>query len=133
MVTDHTRMGNEWASLATRTGIRITPALDATQQQLVSRLTSLSAANFDREYMSAMVQEHQQDIAAFQSQGPSAQTADVRQLAANQLPTLEQHLTLAQQVASQVGAAVATTSTGLPAPGSRDESGTTTTRPTATA
>jgi putative membrane protein len=116
MVTDHTRMGNEWASLAARTGIRITPGLDATQQQLVSRLTSLSGADFDREYISTMVQDHQIAVSTFQRLGPSAQLPEVRQLAANDLPTLEQHLTMAQQVANQVGGAVATTSTGLPAP-----------------
>jgi len=38
----------------------------------------------------------------------------VRQLAAKGLPVLEQHLTMAEQVASQVGAAVATTANGLP-------------------
>lgn len=115
MVTDHNRMGNEWTSLASRTGIRGTSALDATQQQLVSRLSSLSGAEFDREYMNTMVQDHQLNISTFQRLGPSAQSADVRQLAANGLPILEQHLTMAQQVAGQVGA-VATTSTGLPAP-----------------
>ena len=116
MVTDHTRMGNDWASLASRTGIRMTPALDAEQQQVVSRLTSLSGADFDREYMSSMVQSHQMVISTFERLGPSAQSPDVRTLAANGLPTLQQHLTMAQQVATQVGSAVATTSTGLPAP-----------------
>jgi predicted outer membrane protein len=116
MVTDHTRMGNEWASLAARSGMRITPALDATQQQTISRLTSLTGADFDRQYMGTMVQDHQLAVSTFQSLGPSAQSADVRQLAANGLPALQQHLTMAQQVANQVGAAVATTTTGLPAP-----------------
>jgi putative membrane protein len=109
-------MGNEWASLAARSGMRITPALDATQQQEISRLTSLSGADFDRQYMGTMVQDHQLAVSRFQSLGPSAQSAEVRQMAANGLPTLQQHLTLAQQVANQVGAAVATTTTGLPAP-----------------
>ena len=34
----------------------------------------------------------------------AAQSAEVRQLAASGLPTVEQHLTMAQQVGSQVGA-----------------------------
>jgi Predicted outer membrane protein len=70
MVTDHTRMGNEWASLAARSGMRITPALDATQQQEISRLTSLSGADFDRQYMGTMVQDHQLAVSTFQSLGP---------------------------------------------------------------
>jgi putative membrane protein len=114
MVTDHTTMGNQWTSLATRLRLGTTSALDATQQQLLSTLTSVPAADFDRQYMSTMVQEHQNDIATLQRMGPSAQSPEVRQLAANGLPILEQHLTMAQQVANQVGASVATTTTGLP-------------------
>jgi len=102
-------MGNEWTSLASRLRLGTTSALDATQQQLVSRLTTVPAADFDREYMTTMVQDHQNNIATFQRLGQSAQSQEVRQLAAKGLPVLEQHLTLAQQVASQVGASVATT------------------------
>ena len=114
MVSDHTTMGNEWSALANQLRLGTTSALDATQQQLVSRLSTLPAADFDREYMSTMVQGHQNLIATFQRLGPSAQSPQVQQLAAKGLPVLEQHLTMAQQVANQVGAAVATTSTGLP-------------------
>jgi putative membrane protein len=116
MVTDHSRMSSQWASLGSRSGLPTPSLLDATQRQLVSRLSSLSGAEFDREYMSTMVQKHQTDISTLQSLGQSAQSPAVRQLAANDLPTLQQHLTMAQQVANQVGGAVATTSTGLPAP-----------------
>ncbi|HET8835762.1 MAG TPA: DUF4142 domain-containing protein [Gemmatimonadales bacterium] len=114
MVSDHTTMGNEWTSLAGRLRLGTTSALNAGQQQLLSRLSTLPAADFDREYMSYSVQDHQTNIATFQRLGPSAQSPEVRQLAAKGLPVLEQHLTMAQQVAAQVGAAVATTTTGLP-------------------
>jgi putative membrane protein len=114
MVSDHTTMGNEWTSLAGRLRLGTTSALNAGQQQLLSRLSTLPAADFDREYMSYSVQDHQTNIATFQRLGPSAQSPEVRQLAAKGLPVLEQHLTMAQQVATQVGAAVATTTTGLP-------------------
>jgi putative membrane protein len=113
MITDHTAMGNEWTSLASRLRLGTTSALTATQQQLLSRLTSVAAADFDREYMSNMVQDHQNNIATFQQLGPRAQSTEVRQLASKGLPVLEQHLTMAQQVASQVGAAVATAPSGV--------------------
>ena len=114
MVTDHTAMGNEWTSLANRLRLSTTSALDVNQQQVVSRLSAVPAADFDREYMSTSVQFHQNVIGLFQNGGPSAQSPEVRQLAAKGLPVLEQHLTMAQQVASQVGASVATNTTGLP-------------------
>ena len=111
MVSDHTTMGNQWTALISRNGLPIKSNLDATQLQTVSQLGSLSGAAFDQAYMSTMVQDHQQDVSRFQSLGPSAQSADVRQLAASGLATMQQHLSMAQQVASQVGSpgTVATT------------------------
>ena len=103
MVSDHTTMGNQWTALISRNGLPIKSNLDATQLQTVSQLGSLSGAAFDQAYMSTMVQDHQQDVSRFQSLGPSAQSADVRQLAASGLARMQQHLSMAQQVASQVG------------------------------
>jgi putative membrane protein len=108
MVSDHTTLNNQWGSVATRNGLTAPANLDAAQQQLVSRLSSLSGAEFDREYMSSMVQAHQEAVSTFQRLGPSAQSPEVRQLASSGLPILQQHLTMAQQVANQVGASVAT-------------------------
>ena len=51
MVSDHTTLNNQWGSVATRNGLTAPANLDAAQQQLVSRLSSLSGAEFDREYM----------------------------------------------------------------------------------
>ena len=103
MVADHTTMGNQWAALVSRTAMPVRASLDANQQQTLSRLTSLSGANFDRAYMNEMVQDHRRDIDAFQHSGPQAKSADVRQLAASSLATMRQHLTMAQQVADEVG------------------------------
>jgi putative membrane protein len=114
MVKDHTTMGRQWAALAAKSGFPIKPALDPTQEQSVSQLSTLSGADFDRAYMAAMVQDHQTDIAKFQTQGPAAKSADVQRLAAIGLPIMQQHLTLAQQVAQQVGATTVATNPTYP-------------------
>jgi putative membrane protein len=117
MVKDHTTMGQQWAALAAKSAFPIRPALDPAQQQSVSQLSALSGAEFDRAYMSAMVQDHQNDIAKFQAQGPAAKSADVQRLAAIGLPIMQQHLTMAQQLAQQVGVTtVATNPTNPSAP-----------------
>jgi putative membrane protein len=103
MVTDHTTMQNQWSALAARNGLP-KAGLDQAQEQEASQLAKLSGAEFDRAYMTSMIQDHQHDVDAFQSQGPSARSAEVRQLAASSLGTIQQHLTLARQVGSQVGA-----------------------------
>jgi putative membrane protein len=114
MVKDHTTMGQQWAALAAKSAFPIKPVLDPTQEQSVSQLSALSGPDFDRAYMSAMVQDHQNDIAKFQTQGPAAKSTDVQRLAASGLATMQQHLTMAQQVAQQVGATTVATNPTYP-------------------
>jgi putative membrane protein len=106
MVSDHTRMEKQWSALAASNGLPPV-TLDQAQEQDVTRLEKLSGAEFDRAYMTTMIQDHQHDADAFRSRGLSAHSAEVRQLAASELTTIQQHLSLAQQVGSAVGASTA--------------------------
>ena len=102
MVTDHERMQAEWHALSSRNGLRVSPIISPSHQAQVTRLGSLSGTEFDRAYTTAMVQNHQENVNTFQTRGRAAQSTEVRQLVERSLPTLQQHLTLAQQVANQV-------------------------------
>lgn len=115
MVTDHGAMQKQWSALASSNGLRVSATLDPQQEQQAARLGGLSGVAFDQAYMATMVQDHQNDAAAFRQQASSARSAEVRQLASSGLATIQQHLSMAQQVASQVGTApVATTPTPTP-------------------
>ncbi len=116
MVTDHDRMQAEWRALSSRTGLQVRASISPRHQEQVTRLGSLSGTEFDRAYMAAMVQNHQENVNAFQDRGRTAQSAEVRQLVERSLPSLRQHLSLAQQVASQVGANITTVATENPRP-----------------
>jgi putative membrane protein len=104
MIDDHTRLQNQLTAVVSSTGVSFVPAMDASHQQLASRIERLSGAEFDRTYMQAMIQGHQDDINQFQTQSQSARSTQVRNLASGSLPLLQQHLSLAIQVGSQVGA-----------------------------
>jgi putative membrane protein len=119
MVTDHTKMGNDWAALAPKTGPTISSPLTSEQRATVTRLDGLKGTEYDREYMTTMVEDHQQDVATFQRLGPSAQSPDVRQLASSSLATMEEHLSMARQVAAQVGANPSVVTGPSQAPGRR--------------
>lgn len=107
MVTAHGTAGAQWSSLASQNRLPTSVALNSLQQQSADRLSKLSGADFDRAYMQAMVDDHQQAAGTLQRIGAGAQSAEVKQLAARGLETTQQHLTRAQEVASQVGAAAA--------------------------
>jgi putative membrane protein len=104
MITDHSRMEDQVNSVVVNTGVAFTPSINAQHQATINRLERVSGSEFDRAYMNAMIQGHQEDVSRFQAQSQSARSVQVRNLAINSLPVLQQHLSLAVQVGSQVGA-----------------------------
>lgn len=108
MVNDHTNLENQLASMAASNGLQLKQSLSSKHQDEVKRLNNLSGQSFDSAYMKLMVKAHQDDIAKFQSQSQSAKSVQVRTFATNSLPILQQHLSLATQVSSQLGLQVAT-------------------------
>ncbi len=119
MVTDHTMMQNQWAALASRNGLPTGVALDPAQEQAARQLEQLSSAAFDQAYMREMLQDHQKDLAAFQREGTSADAPEVRQLATTGVTTIQQHLSLAQQVGGQIGLNPNVAVNPRPAPGGK--------------
>src|SRR3954470_22853071 len=108
MVTDHTNLQQKLTTFTSTYGIGFTPGLSTQQQQDVNRLQSLSGSQFDREYITMMVQDHQKDINKFENQSRNADSPRVRELAMQSLPVLQQHLSLAQRVAQLINVQVAT-------------------------
>jgi putative membrane protein len=103
MVTDHTWMLENWKALVTRPGFTFQPGLRDEQEREVERLEKMSGAEFDRAYMTAMIQHHQNAIVKFQNTRNTANSEAVRTRLSSDLPALQQHLSLATEVGSQVG------------------------------
>jgi putative membrane protein len=96
MVADHQKALDSLKMVATNDKIPLPSTLDPKAQELKNRLEKLSGNAFDRAYMSAMIKDHRQDVAEFRAKSKNAKAADVKQYASNTLPTLEDHLKLAQ-------------------------------------
>jgi putative membrane protein len=109
MVTDHSKANDELKQLAEKQQITLPTTLDPKHKALHDRLAKLNGAAFDKAYMSAMVKDHQEDVAAFQRESKAGKNDELKAWASKTLPTLEEHLKLAKETASKVGA---TTSTG---------------------
>ena len=117
MVSDHNDMNKEWVDLAQDNDMKVTVEFGPAGQQSIDRLEGLSGAAFDQAYMSENIREHEQDLAAFERMATSARSAEVRKLSSTGASTVREHLTLAQQVGSQVGvSSTAGRVGGVPAP-----------------
>jgi putative membrane protein len=80
--------------------------LSPEQVAQAEQLQKLSGADFDRNYMTLMVQNHRNNLNTFQNERRAAHSPEVVGLINQDLVTIQNHLTLAQQVGSQVGADV---------------------------
>lgn len=102
MVEDHSKANEELKSTALRDNLSVPGKMDAKDEATYNRLSKLSGAAFDRAYAHDMVQDHQKDVAEFRREANNGKNPDIKNFAAQTLPTLEEHLKLAQQMQQSV-------------------------------
>ena len=107
MATDHGKANDELKQWASSKNVTLPADLDAKHKALKDRLAKLNGDAFDKAYMHEMVTDHQHDVAAFKKEAASGKDADLKAWAGKTLPTLQDHLKMAQDAASKVGAAPA--------------------------
>jgi putative membrane protein len=103
MVEDHTKANRELMDLAGRKNLKATDEMPAEHQKMRERLAQMKGEEFDREYMGMMVKDHVEAVALFEKQSRSGQDEDLKKWAAQTLPTLRDHLRMAQEINRKVG------------------------------
>ena len=102
MVTDHQKGLDSLKTVAANEKVTLPMTLSTEDQQLKDKLSKLSGAAFDHAYMNAMVTDHRQDVAEFRTESMHAKASDVKQYASSTLPTLEEHLKLAESTNTSI-------------------------------
>lgn len=96
MVDDHSKANQELVSLAQSKGITLPTEIDEKHKKDITKLSSLSGAEFDREYGKMMLSDHRKDVSEFEKQSTRGTDADLKAFAGKTLPTLKEHLQLAE-------------------------------------
>ncbi|WP_020606184.1 DUF4142 domain-containing protein [Spirosoma spitsbergense] len=93
MVADHSKANDELKTLATAKNITLPSTLGEEAQEDVNELAKLSGKEFDKKYVSMMVDDHKEDVDAFKKAAEdNSVDPDIKAFAAKTLPTLQQHL-----------------------------------------
>ena len=103
MVADHSKANVELKQLASNKNVTLPAEPNAQQKADKDRLSKLSGADFDREYMTMMTAGHDKAVAAFEDESRNGKESDVKAWSSKTLPTLREHQTLAKQIAAKVG------------------------------
>jgi putative membrane protein len=102
MVDDHSNANDQLKQLASQKGVTLPTEVNAKQKSTINKLSQLSGSEFDRVYMADMVKDHQEDVAEFQHEANSGNDPDVKAFAGKVLPTLQDHLRMAEDARGQL-------------------------------
>jgi putative membrane protein len=84
MVTDHSKANAELMAIAKKKGV------DLSKEK--AKMEHLKDADFDKEYINAMVKDHEKDLAAFQGEAKNGSDADVKAFASKTSEVIKKHL-----------------------------------------
>ena len=96
MVTDHSKTNKQLVSLAEKKNIKIPDNLSSKDMKKYNDRAGDKNADFDKEYMSMMVDDHTKDVSDFEKEADKGDDADIKSFAQNTLPVLRHHLEMAK-------------------------------------
>lgn len=92
MVDDHSALNDKLKDLASTKNVSLPSALTDDQQKKVDKLSKETGKDFDKDYVSMMIDDHKKDISKFKSAGKDIKDADFKDFVIKALPTLQKHL-----------------------------------------
>ncbi|HEY6975574.1 MAG TPA: DUF4142 domain-containing protein [Chitinophagaceae bacterium] len=98
MVKDHSDANDQLKTLAQQKNITLPTAVSDKQQKEIDDLNKKTGKDFDKAYMSMMLDDHKKDIKEFEKAGNDSKDADVKDFAMKTLPTLQKHLDSARAI-----------------------------------
>jgi len=107
MVDDHGKSNEQLTQLAKQSGLSLPTQLAPDQLEVKQRLSMLSPADFDAEYMRAQVTDHQKTVQLLLWLIASGENADLQRFASDTLSDVLQHLQLAQTLVARLTGAAA--------------------------
>jgi putative membrane protein len=105
MITDHANMNQDVKNLAGEQHVSLPTELSTKNKRVYDRLSRMNGAEFDKAYIEHMLRDHKADAAAFEGEINSGTDAEDKAVAQKALPTIQDHLRMAQELAGKLGVA----------------------------
>lgn len=104
MIRDHSANEDQVKALAAQESVTLPTTPNEKQQLEKRKLEGLSGKQFDGQYASMMLSDHEHDVSKFKPVAHNARNASVKEYAQKTLPVLESHLRAARELNSTMNA-----------------------------
>ena len=98
MVNDHGKANSELRRIAESKGAMLPAEMSHKENFEINRFQKLSGKDFDKEYAENIVKDHKKDVKEFEEATKELTDPDLRAFAEKTLPTLQEHLRMAQDL-----------------------------------
>jgi putative membrane protein len=102
MVNEHTRMNEDLIAIATSKGVTPPSAPDPGRQAVSAQLAQLEGAEFDRQYTTQQLADHEATLTLLQGEASSGQDPELRSFAERYVPVVEDHVAMLRRLQAQV-------------------------------
>jgi putative membrane protein len=103
MIDEHGKLNTRLTQIAqVRRSFTMPTDLDTKHRKIIDDLAKETGSKFDRDYMSRMVDDHQDVVKAFEKESKDGTDTDLKTAATEALPTLRDHLNQAKQIYERV-------------------------------
>jgi putative membrane protein len=96
---DHSKAYGQLLELGDKIHEQVPRGIDVRKQAAFNQLHNAKGAAFDRRFAADQVRDHEKALNEFKREAEHGQNADVKSYANQQIPTLEEHLHKAQELA----------------------------------
>ena len=104
MEQDHSMANDQLMQIAQSKGVSVPQAPDRSQSKKAEKLGKESGADFDKKYMAEMVKDHEKALKLFRQEAQNAKDPELKSFAQQTAQKISEHLSMAKQIAGQVGA-----------------------------
>ncbi|QEC43383.1 DUF4142 domain-containing protein [Pseudobacter ginsenosidimutans] len=101
MVSDHSKVNTDLQNIAAAKSFQLPSSLEKHQQH-IDEISKKEGKEFDKAYMTMMVNDHEKDIKAFEKAAASSSDSTIKGFASRTLPVLRVHLDSARAISKSL-------------------------------
>jgi putative membrane protein len=103
MVTDHTSLNEDMKPIADNMGVRLPMKLEKKDEAEYQRLKALSGDEFDKAYITDMVNDHHKDLKEFREEAASATDPTLKDAVTRGVNIIKEHTMMIDKIAQEKG------------------------------